>query len=91
MLYTDRELRNKVLEMYPEIGKHDVAVALTFDSSKNAYILTFSRGKDFLATHLEKTDADECMLGIKCIYLGVQVSQFIKNFEERVTFGRQAA
>jgi hypothetical protein len=25
------------------------------------------------------------------VYLGVQVAQFIKNFEERVVFGRQAA
>lgn len=44
-----------------------------------------------LATHLERSDADECMNGIKCVYLGIQVSQFIKNFEERVVFGRQAA
>jgi hypothetical protein len=33
------------------------------------------------SNHLEKKDADECMNGIKCIYLGVQVGQFIKNFE----------
>ncbi|MBE0427446.1 MAG: hypothetical protein IBX72_12490 [Nitrospirae bacterium] len=34
-----------------------------------------------LTTHLEKKDADDCMENIKCVYLGVQVSQFIKNFE----------
>jgi len=31
------------------------------------------------------------MNGIKCVYLGVQVAQFIKNFDEREVFGRQAA
>jgi hypothetical protein len=31
------------------------------------------------------------MNGIKCVYLGVQVEQFIKNFEERAAFGRKVA
>ena len=91
MAYTIADLKNKVVEMYPEIGKHNVAVDMTFDDRKNAYLLTFTRGKEVLATHLEKQDADECMNGIKCVYLGVQVAQFIKNFEDRVVFGRQAA
>jgi hypothetical protein len=91
MTYTNADLKNKILEMYPEIGKHSVGVVMTFDGKKNAYLLTFTRGKDVLTTHLEKHDADECMNGIKCVYLGVQVAQFIKNFEERVVFGRQAA
>ena len=29
-----------------------------------------------------KKDADECMNNIKCVYLGVQIGQFVKNFEE---------
>lgn len=91
MGYTIVDLKNKVLEMYPEIEKHNVGVDMTFDEAKNAYLLIFKRGKDALYTHLEKQDADECMNGIKCVYLGVQVAQFIKNFEERVVFGRQAA
>lgn len=91
MGYTEADLRNKVLEMYPEIVTHTVGVDVKFDDRKNAYLLAFTRGKDVLATHLEKHDADECMNGIKCVYLGIQVSQFIKNFEERVVFGRQAA
>lgn len=91
MEYTIVDLKNKVLEMYPEIWKHNVGVDMTFDEMKNAYLLAFTRGKDALYTHLEKQDADECMNGIKCVYLGVQVAQFIKNFEERVAFGRKAA
>ena len=77
--------------MYPEIRRHTVGVDITFDDSKNAFLLAFTRGNDVLTTHLERHDADECMSGIKCVYVGVQVSPFIKNFEERVVFGRQAA
>ena len=90
-MYTMADLQAKITEMYPEIGKHNLSVSLDFNETKNAYILTFRRGKDELTTHLEKHDADECMNGIKCVYLGVQVAQFISNFEERAAFGRKAA
>jgi hypothetical protein len=91
MEYTHAALKEKVLEMYPEIRKHNVSVGLDFSEQKNAYILTFRQGAETLTTHLEKKDADECMNGIKCVYLGVQVAQFVRNFEERKAFGRNAA
>ena len=91
MGYTNVALKEKILEMYPEIRQHDLSVGLDFNVQKNAYIVTFKRGKEELTTHLEKKDADECMNGIKCVYLGVQVSQFVKNFEDREAFKRTAA
>jgi hypothetical protein len=91
MRYTNVALKDKIMEMYPEITTHKVTVGLDFDEGKNAYIVTFKRGTEALSTHLEKADADECMNGIKCVYLGVQVAQFIGNFEERAVFGRNAA
>lgn len=91
MRYTNVALKDKIMEMYPEIREHNLSVGLDFDEQKNAYIITFKRGTELLTTHLEKKDADDCMNGIKCVYLGVQVEQFIKNFEERVTYGRKVA
>jgi hypothetical protein len=69
------------MEMYPEMEKHNISVGLEFSEEKNAYVMKFKKGKRELTTHLEKKDADDCMDGIKCIYLGVQIGQFIKNFE----------
>lgn len=83
MAYTLVALKEKILEMYPEIEKNGISVGLTFDEQKNAYIVDFKKENQELTTHLEKKDADECMNGIKCVYLGVQIGQFIKNFEER--------
>ena len=91
MTYTLAALKDKILEMYPEIDEHRLAVGLAFDEAKDAYVVTFRRGNAELATHIERGDADECMNGIKCVYLGVQVAQFIRNFDEREAFGRQAA
>jgi DNA repair exonuclease SbcCD ATPase subunit len=91
MDFTYGELKEKITEMYPEIGEHHLSVTVDFSAAKNAYIVTFQRGQEQLSTHLEKKDADECMSGIKCVYLGVQVAQFIKNFEERKVFSRKVA
>ncbi len=83
MGYTKVALEDKVMEMYPEITRHGISVSLDFDDRKNAYIVKFKKGGQELTTHLEKKDADDCMENIKCVYLGVQIGQFIKNFEER--------
>ncbi len=91
MTYSIVALKEKIQEMYPEIRQHNLSVGLDFSEEKNAYIVTFRRGSEELATHLEKKDADECMSGIKCVYLGIQVGQFIKNFEEREVFGKKVA
>ncbi len=89
MSYTTVALKEKIVEMYPEIKQHNLSVGLDFSAQKSAYIITFKRGKEELTTHLEKKDADDCMNGIKCVYLGVQVAQFVKNFEEKEAFERK--
>jgi len=91
MTYTYEALKEKIEEMYPEIGQHKLEMGLVFDENMDAYRITFKRGADELKTLVEKKDADDCMNNIKCVYLGVQVAQFVKNFEERIAFGRKAA
>lgn len=81
MSYTMEALKDKITQMYPEIPKHGIEISLDFDQELNAYIVKFKKDHHELTTHLEKKDADECMEGIKCVYLGVQVGQFVKNFE----------
>ncbi|HUO77684.1 MAG TPA: hypothetical protein VMU21_08925 [Thermodesulfovibrionales bacterium] len=81
MGYTNVALKDKIEAMYPEIEKHGITVGLDFNKEKNTYIVTFRKGVHELTTHLEKKDADECMDGIKCVHLGIQIGQFVKNFE----------
>lgn len=81
MAYTLESLKAKIIEFYPEINRHGLETSLTFDEAKNAYIVKLAKGEHALTTHLEKSDADACMEGNKCIYLGVQIAQFAKNFE----------
>jgi len=76
-----KDLEGKLIEMYPEIKSHKMDLSLDFDNSKDEWIVGLKKGSHSLTTHLENKDAEDCLNGIKCVYLGVQISQFIKNFE----------
>ncbi|MGO9614722.1 MAG: hypothetical protein ACLPX5_17045 [Dissulfurispiraceae bacterium] len=81
MGYSQVALEDKILEMYPDIAKYGISIGLSFNEEKNAWMVKLKKGAHELTTHLEKKDADDCMNNVKCVYLGVQVGQFIKNFE----------
>ena len=83
MGYTNVALKDRIYEMYPEIGKHGINLSLDFNYELKTFDVKLKKDSGELTTHLEKTDADECMDGMKCIHLGVQIDQFIKNFEVR--------
>ena len=91
MKYTIVALKEKILEMYPDIAQHRVTVGVSWSGEKNAYILKFKRGKEELVTYIDKMDADDCMNNIRCVHLGVKVDQFIGNFEAKGIFGRRVA
>jgi uncharacterized protein (DUF111 family) len=90
-MVTTAGLRDKIGEMYPEIKEHQLSMTVDFDVSKSAFMVTFKREGEELKTLIEKKDAEDCMNNIKCVYLGVQVAQFIKNFEERLAFKKNKA
>jgi membrane protein implicated in regulation of membrane protease activity len=80
--YTIEGLENMIYELHPEIVQHAMNLSVSFDEEKSAYVLKFSRGGHELLTYLDKQDADECMGGKKCLHLGVQIAQFLDDFEE---------
>ncbi|HOA83124.1 MAG TPA: TusE/DsrC/DsvC family sulfur relay protein [Thermodesulfovibrio thiophilus] len=86
MAYTIEDLKNKLIEMYPEIKNNSITVTIYFSAEKNAYVIKFQKENQELITYLDRQDADDCMNNVKCVYLGVQVGQFIGNFEDRSKF-----
>lgn len=81
MGYTQVALEDKISEMYPEIKEHGIFLSLTFSEEKNAWVVKFKKESHELTTNLDKKDADECMDGMKCVYLGVKINEFLANFE----------
>ncbi len=81
MSVDQKALESTITQMHPEITKHGLSLSLSFDADTDSWIVKLSKGKHKLTTHLEKKDAEACLDGIQCIYLGVQIGQFVKNFE----------
>ena len=77
-----QELCEKIKSMYPEIGECAVDVNIDFDTTKKAWIVDLKKGDHHLRTHLEPADADACMEGHQCVYLGTQITQLLENIKK---------
>jgi len=80
MGYSNVALKDKIVEMYPEINQHGISIGLDLNEEKDSYMIKFKRGTHELSTYLEKEDAKECMDGQKCVHLGLKLAEFINNF-----------
>jgi hypothetical protein len=85
MSYTKDDLNKKLLEMYPEITTYGLSVDLEFDGGKNAWVVSFNKGNRSRHAFLDKADADACIEGNACIYLGVLITQYIKDLEAEIS------
>lgn len=81
MSYTELELKNKLYELYPEIKKFGMSLSLEFDKEKDAWVVSFVKGNQQRHAFLDKKDADSCVEGTSCIYLGMLIAQYIKDME----------
>ena len=77
-----QKLCEKIKSIYPEIGACGINVEIDFDEKKQAWIIDLKKGSHHLKTYLEPTDADACMQGKQCIYLGTQISQLVENIKK---------
>jgi len=75
------DLAAKLKEMYPEIEQHGLDMELEFNTDNNYWVVKLSKGDHRLHTLLDQKDAEACLEGTQCVYLGVQIGQFVKNFE----------
>jgi hypothetical protein len=82
MGYSIEGLKEKILEMYPELDRRGVLSTLSYDRDKKAYVLKLKKGGHELATYIDQPDASRCLDGHVCIALGIQIRQFLDNFQE---------
>ena len=81
MGYTEADLEKKLYEMYPEIKNFGLSLSLEFDKEKDAWVVSFVKGNHKRHAFLDKKDADSCIEGKSCIYLGTLIAQYIKDLE----------
>ena len=85
MSYGKDELKAKLLEMYPEIKTYGLTTDLVFDEEKKAWVVSFGKGAHHRHAFLDKKDADACIEGNACIYLGILIAQYIKDLEAEIS------
>ena len=82
MQITSENLSAKLKQIHPEVDKYGLGLEVRFDEAKQAWVATFSKGEHTLETHMEENDVQSCMNDVQCVYVGVQLGQFIKNYCE---------
>lgn len=85
MGYSEVDLKKKLIELYPEITKFGLSLGLEFDEEKSAWVVSFEKGNHRRHAFLDKKDADSCIEGNVCIYLGVLIEQYIKDLEMEIS------
>ena len=85
MGYSEADLEKKLLDLYPEITKYGLSLSLSFDQEKDAWIVSFEKEGHKRHAILDKKDADACLDGNVCIYLGMLITQYIKDLEEEIS------
>ena len=81
MNYTKEDLKTKLLEIYPEIKTFGLSLSIELDEEKDAWVVSFEKGSHRRHAFLDRKDADSCIGGNVCVYLGMLIAQYIKDME----------
>ena len=77
-----RVLCEKITSIYPEIGACGIDIDVNFNKEKGAWVVDLNKGTHHLQTHLEIDEAEQCLVGKKCVSLGVQIAQLTENIKQ---------
>ena len=82
MGYTKENLKTKLFEIHCEINQKGLNIDLEYDDKYDSWAITFSKGNHSRHALLHKKDADECMMGKKCIYFWSIIDQYASILED---------
>ena len=70
-----KELCQKIISLYPDIGQCGIDVNVEFDEDQNSWVVDLKKDKVELKTFLEEGDAEKCMNEVQCVSLSIEVTQ----------------
>jgi hypothetical protein len=80
-MYSKEALCEKIITLYPDIGKCGIDITVEYDPKKKIWLVDLKKGTHELKHHLEILDADACMENKQCVSLGLEIDQLKKNIE----------
>lgn len=78
-MHNRKELCDKIVGLYPDIGQCEIDVIVDWDDEKNVWVVDLTKDEHELKHYLEEPDADSCMDGKQCVSLGLEIAQLINN------------
>jgi len=81
MMIDKKMLCEKIRQLYPDIGECGIDVDVEYDQGQKAWVVHLKKDNQRLKTFLEDGDAEKCMLGQKCVGLGIEIAQLRANIE----------
>jgi hypothetical protein len=76
-----KELCEKIRQIYPDVGECGIDVEAEYDPKEKTWVVHLKKGSYKLKTFLEEGDAEQCMLGQKCVGLSIEIAQLRANIE----------
>jgi hypothetical protein len=80
-MYDKAELCEKIRTIYPDIGECGIDIDVNFDQDQKSWVVYLKKDKHELKTFLEDGDAERCLLGEKCVGLGIEIAQLRANID----------
>jgi len=74
-------LCEKIRQLYPDIGACGIDVNVEYDQAQKSWVVNLKKDNQKLKTFLEEGDAEKCILGQKCVGLGIEIAQLRVNIE----------
>ncbi len=80
-MHDKKELCNKIVKMYPEIGQCEIDIMVNWNDKKNVWVVDLKKDNHELQHYLEESDADACMENKQCVSLGLEIAQLVNNIK----------
>jgi hypothetical protein len=80
-MYDKAELCEKIRTIYPDIGECGIDIDVDYDQDQKSWVVYLKKDKHELKTFLDDSDAERCLLGEKCVGLGIEIAQLRANIE----------
>ena len=80
-MYDKAELCEKIRTIYPDIGECGIDIDVNYDQDQKSWVVHLKKEKHELKTFLEDSDAERCLLGEKCVGLGIEIAQLKANID----------
>ena len=80
MRLTDSQIRQMVMDLYPEIERLNIGMSAEFNADKDAWIITLENGPDTMSTHMDSSYVSSCFNEHNCVYFTNQIMNVIDSY-----------